>query len=376
MGPTDVVSVGRDADAIFEAVIAGYREHHPTSDGDEAAPDAKSDIAVLRSAYEMAAEAHAGQMRQTGDEYITHPLIVAEILAKFGQNRDTLVAALLHDVVEDTDITLKTVDREFNRDVAGLIDGVTKLDRVKFSSKKQQQAATIRKMAIAIAKNERVLLIKLVDRLHNLRTLDPLPPEKQHRVATETLEIYAPLAHRFGVQEIKHEMEDRCFALLYPKRKAELDDLVRRRAPERDTTIEKVQSEITSSLQDAGVEAEVTGRPKHIYSIYRKMVASGLAFEDIHDLIGIRILVPEIRDCYAALGLIHTTWPPIQGRFKDYIATPKLNGYQSLHTTVVGPDGNRSRSRSAREACINSPSGALPPIGPTKTAKAEVSSSL
>lgn len=331
MGPTDVASVGRDPDAIIESVVTEYRLHHDRD------PDGA--VATLRAAYEMAAAAHAGQMRQTGDPYVTHPLIVAEILARFGQDRDTIVAAVLHDVVEDTDITLDMIEKEFGATTAGLIDGVTKLDRVKFSSKKQRQAATIRKMAIAIAKNRRVLLIKLVDRLHNIRTLDPLPPDKQRRVATETLEIYAPLAHRFGVQEIKHEMEDRCFALLHPKRMAELDELVRRRSPERDAIIEKVQKEVVTLLRDAGIEAEVTGRPKHIYSIYRKMVASGLAFEDIHDLIGVRILVPEIRDCYAALGLIHTTWPPIQGRFKDYIATPKLNDYQSLHTTVIGPDG-------------------------------------
>lgn len=331
MGPTDVASVGRDPDAIIESVVTEYRLHHDRD------PDGA--VATLRAAYEMAAAAHAGQMRQTGDPYVTHPLIVAEILARFGQDRDTIVAAVLHDVVEDTDITLDMIEKEFGATTAGLIDGVTKLDRVKFSSKKQRQAATIRKMAIAIAKNRQVLLIKLVDRLHNIRTLDPLPPDKQRRVATETLEIYAPLAHRFGVQEIKHEMEDRCFALLHPKRMAELDELVRRRSPERDAIIEKVQKEVVTLLRDAGIEAEVTGRPKHIYSIYRKMVASGLAFEDIHDLIGIRILVPEIRDCYAALGLIHTTWPPIQGRFKDYIATPKLNDYQSLHTTVIGPDG-------------------------------------
>ncbi len=331
MGPTDVASVGREPDAIIESVVAEYRRHHH--------PDPDGAVATLRAAYEMAATAHAGQMRQTGDSYITHPLIVAEILARFGQDRDTIVAAVLHDVVEDTAITLDMIEKEFGATTAGLIDGVTKLDRVKFSSKKQRQAATIRKMAIAIAKNRRVLLIKLVDRLHNIRTLDPLPPDKQRRVATETLEIYAPLAHRFGVQEIKHEMEDRCFALLHPKRMAELDQLLRRRSPERDAIIEKVQKEVVTLLRDAGIEAEVTGRPKHIYSIYRKMVASGLDFEDIHDLIGVRILVPEIPDCYAALGLIHTTWPPIQGRFKDYIATPKLNDYQSLHTTVIGPDG-------------------------------------
>ena len=339
MGPTDVLSVGRQPDAIFESMVDQYQAQLAESGESFDQTGTADAVKTLETAYRMAAHAHAGQTRETGDAYVTHPLVVAEILANFGQGTETLIAAMLHDVVEDTDITLRAIDKEFGAEVAGLIDGVTKLDRVKFSNKNEQQAATIRKMAIAIAKNETVLLIKLVDRLHNIRTLDPLPPDKQKRVATETLEIYAPLAHRFGVQEIKHEMEDRCFALLYPKRKAELDELVRRRSPERDTIIEKVQAEISAALADAGVEAEVTGRPKHIYSIYRKMVASGLEFEEIHDLIGVRILVPDIRDCYAALGLIHTTWPPIQGRFKDYIATPKLNGYQSLHTTVLGPDG-------------------------------------
>ena len=337
MGPTDVPSVGRAPDEIFESLLNEYAIAAALADA--SSDEVAAGSGALRTAYEMAQEAHAGQTRQTGDSYITHPLIVAEILARFGQDSDTLVAAILHDVVEDTHITLPAIEKEFGKRVAGMIDGVTKLDRIKFSNKKEQQAATIRKMAIAIARNERVLLIKLVDRLHNIRTLDPLPLEKQQRVAAETLEIYAPLAHRFGVQEIKHEMEDRCFAVLYPKRKAELDELVRKRSPERDTTIEKVQAETAAALADAGIDAQVSGRPKHIYSIYRKMVNSGLAFEDIHDLIGVRILVPEVKDCYAALGLIHTTWPPIQGRFKDYIATPKLNGYQSLHTTVVGPDG-------------------------------------
>lgn len=322
---------------IFESLVSEYRAAMLTADASEA--DALAGTEALEAAYELAAEAHDGQFRETGDPYITHPLIVTEILARFGQSANTLVAALLHDVVEDTDITIDAIKRRFGDDVATMIDGVTKLDRIKFSNKAQQQAATIRKMAIAIARNERVLLIKLVDRLHNIRTLAPLPADKQKRVATETLEIYAPLAHRFGVQEIKHEMEDLCFGVLYPKRKAEIEDLIRRRSPERDTILEKVQAEISASLADADVAAEVSGRPKHLYSIYRKMLASGLAFEEIHDLIGIRIIVPEVRDCYAALGLIHTTWPPIQGRFKDYIATPKLNGYQSLHTTVVGPDG-------------------------------------
>lgn len=353
MEPTEVISIGRDADEIFQSVLSEYAGHYDVDDVGPEAISLADGVAAITTAYGMADAAHAGQMRETGDRYITHPLIVAEILARFGLGWGTIVAALLHDVVEDTDITLVTIEAEFGAKVAGLIDGVTKLDRIKFSSKKKQQAATIRKMAIAIAKNERVLLIKLVDRLHNIRTLDPLPLEKQRRVATETLEIYAPLAHRFGVQEIKHEMEDRCFAVLYPKRKAELDELVRRRSPERDTIIEKVQSEIAASLADSDITAGVTGRPKHIYSIYRKMVASGLAFENIHDLIGIRVRVPEIRDCYGALGLIHTTWPPIQGRFKDYIATPKLNGYQSLHTTVLGPDGKPLEVQIRTEAMHN-----------------------
>jgi len=319
---------GRSEEEILASLLEVHAEHHPGASQER-----------VVAAYELAAKAHAGQMRQTGDRYITHPMIVAEILAGYGMDDTTLAAALLHDVVEDTEVTLALVEKQFDAETAELIDGVTKLDRIKFSSREQQQAATIRKMAIAMARDIRVLVIKLADRLHNIRTLTPLPEEKQRRVASETLEVYAPLAHRLGVQEIKHEMEETCFGVLYPKRKAELDDLVRRRAPEREVQVEKVMSEVAAALSDAGIDADLTGRPKHLYSIYRKMVASGLAFEDIHDLIGIRIIVPEIRDCYAALGLIHTMWAPIHGRFKDYIATPKYNLYQSLHTTVVGPDG-------------------------------------
>jgi GTP pyrophosphokinase len=313
---------------LFEQVVGEYLDHHP----DES-------VEALQRAFEVAAEAHRGQSRQTGDPYITHPLIVAGMLAGYGLDRATITAAILHDVIEDTPISLADITEEFGAEVAGLIDGVTKLDRIKFSSREEQQAASIRKMAIAMSRDIRVLVIKLVDRLHNIRTIGPLSEDKQQRVAAETLEVYAPLAHRLGMQEIKHEMEDTCFAVLFPKRSAEIDDLVRRRAPERETLVEKVLHEVRGALEDVGIEAEVTGRPKHLYSIYRKMVESGLAFEEIYDLIGIRIIVPEVRDCYAALGLIHTLWPPIHGRFKDYIATPKFNLYQSLHTTVVGPDG-------------------------------------
>jgi len=303
-------------------------EHHPGTDVD-----------AIRNAYATAAAAHAGQMRHTGDPYIVHPLAVAQTLAAYGLDTATIVAALLHDVVEDTDVSSGDIEREFGSEVALLVDGVTKLDRIKFSSREEQQAATIRKMAVALAKDIRVLLIKLADRTHNMRTIDALPEDKQRRIAAETLDVYAPLAHRLGVQEIKHELEERSFAVLYPGRREQLEMKIRVRAPGREAYIEKVMAEVSSVLAAADIDATVTGRPKHVYSIYRKMIESGLEFEEIHDLIGIRVIVAEVKDCYAALGLVHTMWAPIQGRFKDYIAMPKFNLYQSLHTTVVGPDG-------------------------------------
>jgi GTP diphosphokinase / guanosine-3',5'-bis(diphosphate) 3'-diphosphatase len=308
-------------------VLDRHRRHHP------AEPDR-----LIHRAYEIAASRHADQFRKSGEPYITHPLAVAGILASYGLDAETLAAAILHDTVEDTDLTLDDVRKGFGPVVAALIDGVTKLDRVRFSNREEQQAATIRKMVIAMARDVRVLLIKLVDRLHNIRTIDALPSEHQERIATETLEVYAPLAHRLGVQEIKHEMEDRCFAILYPKRYAEVVDLTRLRAPERDAYLAEVIAEIEQLLEVSGIIAEVTGRPKHVYSIYRKMVGAGLTFDEIHDLIGVRIITEDVGDCYAALGIIHTRWPPVQGRFKDYIAMPKFNLYQSLHTTVLGPD--------------------------------------
>ena len=315
-------------EALLASVLGTYLRHYPSGDTD-----------LIERAYRRAAELHTGQYRRSGEPYITHPLIVTEILAGYGMDAPTLAAALLHDTVEDTAVTVEEIGGEFGAEVAELIDGVTKLDRIEFSSREEAQAATIRKMAIAMAKDIRVLLIKLADRLHNIRTLAPLSEEKRRRIAEETIEVYAPLAHRLGVQEIKHEMEERCFGELYPKRKAELEDLVARRAPERESQIEKVILQLSDMLAEAGVAADITGRPKHLYSIYRKMVSSGLAFDQIYDLIGIRVLVEDVRDCYGALGLVHTLWPPIHGRFKDYIAMPKFNLYQSLHTTVVGPDG-------------------------------------
>ncbi len=324
----DPAVVGRTPDQMFGDIMETFLSDHPSGNTD-----------LIHDAYVSATKLHMGQVRATGDPYIVHPLAVTEILAQYGMDEATLAAALMHDTVEDTDLTLTAVVDDFGDEVALLIDGVTKLDRIKFSSREHAQAATIRKMAVAMAKDIRVLVIKLADRTHNIRTMAPLPQEKQRRVALETLDIYAPLAHRLGMQEIKHEMEETCFGILYPGPKAEIEAKVAARSPERAEYIETVIDELVTELEANDIDAAVTGRPKHLYSIYRKMVASGLAFEEIHDLIGIRVIVEELRDCYGALGLVHTMWPPIQGRFKDYIAMPKFNFYQSLHTTVVGPDG-------------------------------------
>jgi len=309
-------------------LLARFRRTH-SSDSDD----------LIAKAYHISHRAHEGQFRKSGEPYITHPLAVAMNLADLGLDLPTIVAALLHDTVEDTEMTLEEIESEFGEEVRFLIDGVTKLDKIHFDSRETAQAASIRKMVVAMAQDIRVLLIKLADRLHNLRTIDPLPEAKQQRIAAETLEVYAPLAHRLGVQEIKHELENRCFKILYPKRNAEIDDLIAVRAPQRQAIIDKSIGEVFGVLSDAGIEADVSGRPKHNYSIYRKMISTGQAFDQIYDLIGIRILVETVRDCYAALGLIHTLWPPLDGRFKDYIARPKFNLYQSLHTTVIGPDG-------------------------------------
>ncbi len=321
-------STTESSQATFEDVAEVFVAHHPDGDVD-----------LLRRAYEVAAEAHVGQVRKTGDPYITHPLAVAHMLAGYGLDEQTLAAALLHDTVEDTNLTLSDLSMQFGDEIGRLIDGVTKLDRVRYSNREQAQAATIRKMVVAMAQDVRVLIIKLFDRLHNLRTVHALREEKQRRVAQETLDVYAPLAHRLGVQEIKHEFEDRCFAILYPGPNTEIQAKLAERAPEREAFIEKMVDEISGILADSGIEAEVTGRPKHQYSIYRKMREQDRPFEDIHDLIGIRIITESMRDCYAALGLIHSHWVPVTGRFKDYIAMPKINLYQSLHTTVIGPDG-------------------------------------
>ncbi|HVX22434.1 MAG TPA: bifunctional (p)ppGpp synthetase/guanosine-3',5'-bis(diphosphate) 3'-pyrophosphohydrolase [Acidimicrobiales bacterium] len=286
-----------------------------------------------------AVAAHADQYRRSGEPYVTHPVAVAQIVAELGLDAPTIAAALLHDAVEDTGLTLEDIDGDFGPVVAAVVDGVTKLDRLQFDSKEQQQAATIRKMLVAMASDWRVLLIKLADRLHNMRTLAVMPEWKQRRTAQETFDVYAPLAHRLGVQQVRWQLEDLAFATLHPKRYAEIEQMVAVRAPQREEYLARVLVAVRERLAGTGIEAEVTGRPKHLWSIYEKMVVRGKEFDDIHDLVGIRVVVASEKDCWAALGAIHAIWPPVQGRFKDYINTPKFNLYQSLHTTVIGLDG-------------------------------------
>ncbi|MEW9518909.1 RelA/SpoT family protein [Streptomyces tubercidicus] len=302
--------------------------------------DPKIETATLRQverAYQVAERWHRGQKRKSGDPYITHPLAVTTILAELGMDPATLMAGLLHDTVEDTEYGLDTLRRDFGDQVALLVDGVTKLDKVKFGE--AAQAETVRKMVVAMAKDPRVLVIKLADRLHNMRTMRYLKREKQEKKARETLEIYAPLAHRLGMNTIKWELEDLSFAILYPKMYDEIVRLVAERAPKRDEYLAIVTDEVQTDLRSARIKATVTGRPKHYYSVYQKMIVRGRDFAEIYDLVGIRVLVDTVRDCYAALGTIHARWNPVPGRFKDYIAMPKFNMYQSLHTTVIGPSG-------------------------------------
>ena len=297
----------------------------------------KADLSIIERAFAAADQAHAGQLRKSGEPYITHPLAVARILADLGIGPTTIAAALLHDTVEDTQYNLDMLTADFGDEVAMLVDGVTKLDKVKFGD--AAQAETVRKMVVAMSKDIRVLVIKLADRLHNARTWGFVSPESARRKAQETLEIYAPLAHRLGISAIKWELEDISFSVLYPKVYEEIINLVGQRAPKRDEFISNVISSIEEDLKEIKIKGKVDGRPKQFYSIYQKMVVRGREFDDIYDLVGIRVIVASVRDCYAVLGAIHARWNPVPGRFKDYIAMPKFNLYQSLHTTVIGPNG-------------------------------------
>jgi len=317
---------GGGVNPVLEPLIRTVRTTHP-----------KADIRLIERAYEAAARMHAGQSRNSGDPFITHPLAVATILAELGMPHDVIGAALLHDTVEDTSYTIDELRADFGDDIAALVDGVTKLDKVKYGD--AAQAETVRKMVVAMSRDIRVLVIKLADRLHNMRTLRYLPREKQERKSREVLEIFAPLAHRLGMNTVKWELEDLAFATLFPKRYDEIARLVSERAPRRESFLQEVIEDVQEDLKEAKVKAQVTGRPKHYYSVYQKMIARNVSFDDIYDLVGIRVLVDSLRDCYAVLGVVHARWNPVPGRFKDYIAMPKFNMYQSLHTTVIGPEG-------------------------------------
>jgi GTP diphosphokinase / guanosine-3',5'-bis(diphosphate) 3'-diphosphatase len=317
---------GQATNPVLEPLFRVVKANHP-----------KADLALIERAYTTAERLHADQRRKSGEPYITHPLAVTTILAELGMTEPTLVAALLHDTVEDTPYTLGDVAREFGEEVALLVDGVTKLDKVKYGE--SAEAETIRKMIVAMSRDIRVLVIKLADRLHNMRTLRYLKQSTQERKARETLEIFAPLAHRLGMNTLKWELEDLAFGTLHPKMYDEIVRLVAERAPSRDSYLARVIAQVERDLASSRIKATVTGRPKHYYSIYQKMIVRGRDFSDIYDLVGIRILVENDRDCYAALGAIHSRWNPVPGRFKDFVAMPKFNMYQSLHTTVIGLEG-------------------------------------
>jgi GTP diphosphokinase / guanosine-3',5'-bis(diphosphate) 3'-diphosphatase len=294
---------------------------------------------VVRQAYERAASAHRGQRRLSGEDYVNHPLEVAAILADLELDAETIAAALLHDTVEDTNLTAEEVQREFGPEVARLVEGVTKLGRISLRTDQQQQAENIRKMMVAMAEDLRVVLIKLADRLHNMRTLQPLAEAKRRKISRETLDIYAPLAHRLGIGQIKWELEDLAFRNLEPDAYEDVVGRIARKRADREALVSDLREILARELEKVGIQAEITGRPKHIYSVWQKMVREGKDFSEIYDLSAIRVLVDSVRDCYGVLGVVHSLWKPMPGRFKDYVAMPKSNGYQSLHTTVITHTG-------------------------------------
>lgn len=318
----DIFDTGR------QRLLAIHEAHHPDEDQ-----------TPITRAFDWAYKAHAGQSRKSGEPYIAHPIEVACIVGEQGLDANTIAAAILHDSVEDTDVTLGEIESSFGAEVAAIIDGCTKVDRLNFDTKEQQQAATVRKLLVAVAKDIRVLIIKLADRLHNMSTLAVLPEFKQQRTAGETMHVFAPLAHRLGMSELKSQLQDLSFAALHPRWYAEIDEMVAQRAPERDAYLAQLLGDVQARLEENAISAHVIGRSKHLWSIYEKMVVNNIEFDAIYDLVGVRVICASVRECYGAIGCIHGHWRPVQGRFKDYIAMPKFNLYQSLHTTVAGPGG-------------------------------------
>ncbi|MBC7460301.1 MAG: bifunctional (p)ppGpp synthetase/guanosine-3',5'-bis(diphosphate) 3'-pyrophosphohydrolase [Thermoleophilia bacterium] len=298
-----------------------------------------TDDALIEQAFIFANRHHAGQKRKSGEDFVVHPVEVAKLVADLLLDTDSVVAALLHDVVEDTEVATEEIRELFGPGVAHLVEGVTKLSRISFASREQAQIETYRKMIVAMAHDYRVILIKLADRLHNMRTIRYLPKQKQVAKAKETVEIYAPIAHRLGVHTLKWELEDLSFAVLYPRKYADIQQMVQTRKVDRERLMRLANEELTTALSEVDIEADISGRTKHFYSIFQKMQQKGKEFNEIYDLTGIRVVVDKLSDCYGAIGIIHSIWTPLPGRFKDYIAIPKMNGYQSLHTTVIGPSG-------------------------------------
>ena len=300
-----------------------------------------AELELIERAYNFAAKSHAGHRRASGSPYLSHPLGVSMILADLRMDSVTIGSGLLHDTVEDCDVTVAQLQQEFGEEVAVIVDGVTKLGRVEFSRQEERQAETFRKMLLAMAKDIRVILVKLGDRLHNMRTLEYLPEHKQQRIAQETMDIYAPLANRLGIHWVKSELEDISFKYLNPEAYHDLKDQIASRRQEREAYVAKIRERVFVELEGSGVPARVLGRPKHFYSIYQKMLRQKIGFDDVYDVIGLRIITDNVRNCYAALGTLHALWTPVPGRFKDFIALPKPNLYQSLHTTLMGPQGER-----------------------------------
>jgi GTP pyrophosphokinase len=297
------------------------------------------DVDAVRRAFCFANDHHKGQKRKSGEDFIVHPVEVAMLVVDLMLDTDSVIAALLHDVVEDTGVESAEIQERFGEGVAHLVEGVTKLSKINFASREQAQIETYRKMIVAMAHDYRVILIKLADRLHNMRTIRYLPKQKQLNKAKETVEIYAPIAHRLGVHSVKWELEDLSFAVLYPRKYADIQQMVQTRKSDRERLMRQSNDDLRDALTEVGIEADISGRTKHFYSIFQKMQRKGKEFNEIYDLTGIRVIVDRLSDCYGAIGIIHSIWTPLPGRFKDYIASPKMNGYQSLHTTVIGPSG-------------------------------------